>query len=99
MKAMKTKLAIGAFAAVMGASFILPASGMAMRVDALDDQWGKPAKVEKLQNGVEKRYYKIGIQPGGNNDFRVFEVQADGKVIDKGYSEGYFSRAWGPQRI
>ena len=98
MKTMKTKLAIGAFAAVMGVSFILPVSGMAMRVDSLDDQWGKPAKVEQLANGVEKRYYKAGTQPGGMNDYRIFEVQADGKVLDKGFSEGYFSRAWGPSR-
>ena len=98
MKTMKTKLAIGAFAAVMGVSFILPASGMAMRVNSLDDQWGKPAKVEKAENGVETRYYKIAAQPGGMNDFRIFAVQADGTVIDKGFSEGYFSRAWGPTR-
>ena len=98
MKTMKTKFAIGAFAAMMGVSFILPASGLTMVVKTLDDQWGKPAKVEQLGGGDEKRYYRIAPAPGGMDDFRIFEVQSNGQVIDRGFSEGYFSRAWGPTR-
>ena len=95
----KTNLAMGAFTAVMVGLLTLPASGLAMRVDNLDDQWGTPTKTEKLEDGSEMRYYKLNDKANGIMEgFRRFEVRADGKVIDRGFSEGWMSQKWGPLR-
>ena len=82
-KTIKTKLAIGAFAAALGLLSILPSSGYAMKSDVLDRTWGKPAKVEKTEKGGEIRYYKLEKIPNG---YRIFEIRKDGEVIDRGYS-------------
>lgn len=82
----KTKLAIGTFAIALGVASILPPVSYAMRVEALDDTWGKPAKVEKVESGSEIRYYELESSISGG--YRIFEVRQDGKVIDKGFSEG-----------
>ena len=95
-KTIKTKLAIGAFAALIGASFMLPGTGFAMTPGQLEDQWGKPTKIEKLDKGGEKRYYALNTASSGKlAAYRIFEITADGKVLDKGFSDGYFQSQWG----
>jgi hypothetical protein len=83
-KTMKTKLAIGTFAVALGVASLLPTSSYAMRAEALDDTWGTPAKIEKVENGSEIRYFKINLS--SNDSYRIFEVRTDGKVIDRGFS-------------
>jgi len=87
----KTKLVIGTLAVTLGTAFLIPMAGHAMRVEALDDTWGKPVKVEKLENGNEIRYFEFG-NPGGlglpdNEKYRAYEVQKDGKVVDQGFAK------------
>jgi len=84
-KSMKTKLAIGTFALALGMASIFPAPSHALRAEALDDSWGKPAKVERMESGGEIRYYKLDANI--SEGYRIFEVRKDGKVIDKGFSE------------
>lgn len=89
---MKTKLAIGAFAAVLGVTTILPSASYAMRVDSLDATMGQPAKVERTEKGGEVRYYRIESSFPGLTEFnrlRAYEVQKDGAVIDRGFAKEF----------
>jgi len=92
---LKTKLAIGTLALTFGVASLMPQASYAMRVDALDDTWGQPAKVQKTDNGSELRYFALeGKMPGLYDDdqYRVFEVQKDGKVIDKGFAKKSYGK-------
>jgi len=86
-KTLKKRLAMGAFAAVMGISMLAPVAGFAMDVKAFDDAYGKAAKVEKSENGSEIRYYQVDNYKGMDGYHR-FEVRPDGKVIDRGFTKG-----------
>lgn len=91
-KEIKTKLAIGAFAAVLGMTSILPSTSYAMRVDSLDATMGQPAKVEKNEKGNEMRYYRIESSFPGLTEFnrlRAYEIQKDGVVIDRGFAKEF----------
>ncbi len=86
MKTLKTKWMAGMFAAVMGISMMAPALGMAMGVKEFESLWGKPAKVEKAQDGSELLYYTADHYVGLEG-YQIFKVQPDGQVIDKGFSD------------
>jgi len=96
MNKTKIKLAVGVVSVSLALGSILPSASHAMRVQALDDTYGKAVKVEQLANGDQVRYFEIpsAFPPMPEwNKYRVFEVQKDGVVLDKGFYEGSLDKA------
>jgi hypothetical protein len=91
MKNIKTKLAVGIVTVSLAFGSLFPSASHAMRVQALDDIYGKAAKVETLSNGDEIRYFEImseSLPIPKWQEYRVFQVKKDGVVLDKGFYKG-----------
>jgi len=76
---MTEKVLVLLFAAVLG---LYPVSGHAATLQDIENTWGKPAAVQPLDSGAEKRFYKYeNTMP--DLGFRYFTWK-DGKLIDQG---------------
>ena len=80
-KGLKRAVEVTIGASMMLMIGILPAFAAGATVQDTEAVWGKPVSVQKLDNGMEKRFYKYN--DGAITGFRYF-VYRDGGVIGEG---------------
>jgi len=83
-KSTKTKLSIVICIMVLCGWVLAIGVSHAAKVGDPDKIWGKPIGIIKTASGSEMRYYPL--ERCDNKCYRVFEVGADGQIIDKGLS-------------
>ncbi len=80
-KTMKSVITVSCCAVLMAAWGLLPALSSAETLQDVENTWGKPSAVVKMENGAEKRFYKhLNTMDLG---YRYFVIK-DGNVIAKG---------------